>query len=108
MKIGKKAYNKLMFHLGLEYDTIDTEYTERPERRSEWNLRDMVSEVQHVLDMYLDPKSTYYEKAHDPEDDENYKETYKKDISMMRAFIRKYKKEALTMDCNYGHCSIYD
>jgi hypothetical protein len=107
MTKGVKAYNKLMFHLGMEYDTIGTKYTEDPERRSDWNLRDLVSEVQYWLDFYLDPNSSYYENAHDPDDD-GYKEVYKKDISMMRAFIRRYKKEALNMDCNYVHVSKYD
>ena len=106
MKKGQKAYNKLMFDLAMEYDTIDTIYTEAPERRNNWNLRDMVSEVQYILDFYNDPDSTFFESGHC--DDEDERRQYRADCSKMRRFIRTYKDEALTMQCFEGHCSQYD
>ena len=105
MKKGLKAYNKLMYRLSLEYNTIGTSFTEDPERRNNWNLRDMVSEVQYQLDIYTDENCIYWQ---DAQDDEEYKKIYKKDISEMRKFIRTYKNEALTMQCTNGHCSKYD
>lgn len=92
----------------MEYNTIGTEYTEAPERRNEWNLRDMVSEVQYTLDIYNDPDCIYWESAHDEDADEEVIRQYREDISKMRRFIRTYKDEALTMQCFEGHCSRYD
>ena len=105
MKKGVKAYNNLMNGLAMEYNTIGTSFTEDPERRNNWNLRDMVSEVQYTLDIYTDPNCIYWQ---DAQDDEEYNKIYKGDIANMRKFIRTYKKEALTMQCTDGHCSKYD
>ena len=106
MKKGLKAYNNLMFHLAMEYDTIGTLYTERPDDRNQWNLRDMVSEVQYILDFYNEPNSVFYESGHS--DNKEWRDQYKQDIAKMRRFIAKYKDEALTMQCYEGHCSKFD
>ena len=90
----------------MEYDTIDTIYTEAPERRNNWNLRDMVSEVQYILDFYHEPESVFYESAHS--DDPEERRRYREDVAKMRKFIRTYEAEALTMKCTDGHCSKYD
>ena len=105
MQKGVKAYNRLMFHLAMEYNTIGTDYTESPEMRNEWNLRDMVAEVKYILDLYNDPDSQYYQ---DAQNDEEYFEVWKRDKHLMQQFISKYKNDAMKMSCNYGHCSRYD
>lgn len=105
-----KDYNKLMFHLCLEYLTIGTSYTEDPARLNYWNLRDLVSEVQYHLDVYKDPNCTYYNDAHNkfmPDHKEIYNQ-WRRDIGRMERFIKRYKDEALTMECYSGHCSKYD
>lgn len=106
MQKGLKAYNKLMFHLAMEYDTIGTVYSERPDDRNNWNLRDMVSEAQYILDIYLDSNCIYYECAHNG-DKEEYNQ-WKNDVARIRRFIARYKDEALTMQCYEGHCSKFD
>ena len=106
MAKGLKSYNKLMFHLAMEYDTIGTIYTENPEMRNNWNLRDMVSEVQYILDFYNEPDTVFSEMAEsdDPEDRKRWRD----DCSRMKRFIARYKDEALTMECTSGHCSKFD
>ena len=106
---AKERYNKLMFSLALEYLTIGTDYTDEPERRNKWNLRDIVSEVQYQLDRYKDPDCSYYQDAHDGSPDaKEYYKIWRSDIGKMERFINRYKDEALTMRCTEGHCSEFD
>ena len=102
-----KQYNDLMMDICREYHTIGTKYSEGTEN---WNLRDMVSEVQYTLDIWNDPDCTYYQDAHDnsqPESKDWYKQ-WMNDKARMKRFINKYAKEAMTMECTVDHCSDYD
>lgn len=105
-----KRYNKLMFHLCLEYLTIGTDFTENPKVKNNWNLRDLVSEVQYQLDMYNDTNSTIYQDAHETwyEHHEELYKQWRRDIGRMQRFIDRYKDEALTMTCTESHCSKFD
>lgn len=105
-----KRYNNLMYQLGYEYATIGTSDTEDPARRNQWNLRDMVSEVQYRLDFYMCDDCVYREEAYDtsrPDHKEYYKQ-YRNDLAKMKRFIKRFEAEALTMECFEGHCSKYD
>ena len=110
MKQAIKTYNNIMFDICREYNTIGTSFTEAPEDRNNWNLRDLVSEMQYTLDVYKDPNCRYWEEAHDdcqPVGKPWMKE-WKAEIARMQRFINKYKDEALTMEVMEDHCSKYD
>lgn len=105
-----KRYNNLMYSLGYDYHTIGTSDTEDPARMNNWNLRDMVSEVQYWLDFFQEDECSYREAAYDtsqPDHKETYKQ-YRNDLARMKRFIARYEAEALTMECYEGHCSKYD
>ena len=105
-----KRYNNLMYSLCYEHHTIGTSDTEDPERINQWNLRDMVSEVQFWLDTMTSDDSIHREEAYDtshPDHKELYKQ-YRSDLAKMQRFIARYEKEAMTMECFEGHCSKYD
>lgn len=110
MKQAIKAYNKIMFDVCREYNTIGTSFTEDAENRNRWTLRDLISEVQYTLDVYLDRDCIYWEEAHDecqPAGKPWLKE-WQKEIAKMRRFINKYEAQALETVCVEGHCSKYD
>ena len=103
-------YNNIMFAICREYNTIGTSYTEDAEHRNNWNLRDMVSEMQYTLDIYRDPDCIYYEEAYDdcqPAGRPWYKQ-WKNITARMQRFINKYRSDALCMECTQCHCSIFD
>lgn len=105
-----KRYNNLMYSLGYEYVTIGTSESEDPARMNQWNLRDMISEVQYRLDFFLCDDCVYREEAYDisrPDHKELYKQ-YHSDLAKMKRFIARYEEEALTMECYETHCSKYD
>ena len=108
---AKKRYNDLMFDICREYNTIGTSFTEDAENRNQWNLRDLVSEVQYTLEVYKSPDSIYYEDAHDPTQGSGspwYKE-WKSEIGRMQRFVNRFKDEALKIDRPYeNHCSKFD
>ena len=101
-----KRYNDIMFDLGREYNTIGTNYTEDPEHRNKWNLRDLVSEMQYTLDVHLDPGCTPYIDAHSGDKDD-YK-VWASETGKMKRFIKKYADSVAGMKCTEGHCSCFD
>lgn len=102
-----KRYNQIMFDACEEYNTIGTSYTEEAGgyNRSQWNLRDLVSEVQYLYDKYHDEGCCYIEQARD---DAYYRKEWKSLTGKMRRFIDTFKAEALTMECTNCHCSKWD
>lgn len=106
-KAALKKYNDIMWDLCREHLTIGTRLSENTEN---WNLRDMVSEMQYTLDMYNSEDSIYWQDAHDDSQPSHrpwYWQWYNEKKRMER-FISRYKDEALTMECTEGHCSRYD
>lgn len=102
-----KQYNNLMNDICREHLTIGTSFSEGTQN---WNLRDMVSEVQYTLDLYNDPDTIYWDDAHDDSQPPNrpwYTQWYNEKERMKR-FINKWKDEALKMECTESHCSKYD
>lgn len=126
MKTAIKKYNNLMYQLALDHNTIGTSLSERTE---EWNLRDMVSECQYQLDQYDEYGTGQWEALHVMEDWDGYTkeeiegskhlarrykedimtfQSAKKDMKDLRQFINTYKKDISDMECNQGHCSMWD
>lgn len=127
IKVATKRYNDLMWDLGYEHNTIGTSLSEDTE---DWNLRDMVSECQYVLDccyedghansegrytdylklseedMMSKEKIRYVMRHNDAE-----KKMHEHWLSMtrrLRNFIKKYEPYIKDMKCASGHCSCYD
>lgn len=101
------AYNNIMFDLCYEHLTIGTNLSEGT---ANWNLRDMVSEMQYTLDKWNDPDCIYWQDAHDDTQPAHkpWLKNWNNERARMKRFINKYKDEALKMECTEGHCSIYD
>lgn len=96
-----------MYDICRDHLTIGTNASENTDN---WNLRDMVSEVQYTLDIWDDLDSLEWCDAHDesqPAHKPWYREWYSQKQRMKR-FIAKYKDEALKMKCTESHCSKYD
>ena len=114
MKQAIKTYNNIMFGICREYNTIGTSFTEDAEKRNRWTLRDLVSEMQYTLDIYLDPDCIYWEEAHDDcqpigmKGERVWLKEWQKEVAKMRRFINKYKAQALETVCIEDHCSKYD
>ena len=107
MKTAVKRYNELMFDICHEHLTIGTRFSEDTE---DWNLRDLVSEMQYTLDIWNDPDCIAWQDAHDetqPRDKPWYHNWYNEKKRMER-FINRYKDEALGLECHAGHCSCWD
>lgn len=100
-------YNNIMWDICREHNTIGTSLSENTEN---WNLRDMVSEMQYTLDIYNDPDCLPWQDAHDPYQPPHkpWLKEWQKEKARMKRFIDKYKDEALTMECYEGHCSKFD
>lgn len=98
-KKAKKRYNDLMFELCYEHNTIGTSYSEDTDQ---WNIRDMVAEVDYIL-------STYYEWGHVNEElkEENPK-LWHSETGKLKRFIDAYKPFIANVVCFEGHCSRYD
>lgn len=94
-----KEYNRIMANIGCEYNTIGIEgWTEHPEEKAQWTLRDMVAEVDYWL-------GTHYEGGHlnaEPYGGRG------RNIRAMKQFIKKYEAEAMQTHCHEGHLSEYD
>lgn len=109
-KIIKKAterYNDLMMMVGHEYDTIDTRYTEDPDRVGRWTLRDLVSEVYYCL-------GTYYEQGHCNhdmicKDNEDYDPArWRSETGKLKRFIITYGNMSYKIPLFEGHASSFD
>lgn len=105
-----RRYNSIMFDLCREYATIDTTFSEEAEKKKQWTIRDMVSEMQYTLDIYQEHDSVYYEDAHDdcqPVGRPWYKQ-WRNECARMQRFIDRFEEEALKTKCFERHCSEFD
>lgn len=98
-----REYNDIMMRIGLDHNTIGTEFSESTD---DWNLRDIVSECDYVL-------GTYYEDGHANAEmrwsnDLDERQLWKSETSILKKFINKYKVYINNMKCKQGHCSSYD
>ena len=92
-----KAYNQLLTSIGVEDKTI-LQGTDR----ENWNLRDMVSEVEYL-------RSTYYDKNHPRS---QLRETdpihFKRHTYRLRTFLRKHRDDIDGLEVTVKHNSKYD
>ena len=105
-----EQYNRIMFLICEEYNTIGTRFTETPDDRNKWTIRDMVSEMQYCIDKYKDPFCIYWQDAHDdsqPSDKPWYK-AWRNELGMMTRFVKRWESVALAENCTSKHCSKYD
>lgn len=104
-----KRYNRLMYEMCYEYNTIGTSFSESTDG---WTIRDLVSEVQYTLDLWLDPMCAPYQDAHDRWMDADEREYLYKDwvsnVAKMKRFVQRYKADALETVCVSSHCSKFD
>lgn len=101
-----KRYNDIMNSLCREYATIGTRLTEDAENKSQWTLRDLVSEIQYTLDVYRDPQSTPYDSAHFMGGQEL--KDWRSSCARMQRFINTFADEAMKYQCYENHCSKFD
>lgn len=94
-----KSYNQLMIDLGYQDKTIGLEFSGDT---ANWNIRDIVSEVEYI-------RSTYYDKDHDNAKlrDEDPK-AFDKITWRLRYYIRKYKPFIEDVKATTKHNSKYD
>lgn len=127
IKEATKKYNEIMNDMCYEYNTIGTKFSENTEN---WNLRDMVSECQYILDCcyeegnsnnvgqypdywqytesdIMDRKRFNYVQCHNENEKELHKEWLSK-TRRLKKFISKYSPHVKNMKCSMGHCSSWD
>lgn len=110
IKTAIKRYNDIMISIAREHNTIGTRLSEDTEN---WNLRDMVSEMQYTLDLWNDETSLAWQDAHDEfqpvyNGRKEWLYNWQKEKSKMKRFIDAYKPFILGIECAIGHSSIYD
>ena len=101
METAIKRYNDIMNSIGYEHKTIGEPLSEDTEN---WNLRDMVAEVDYVL-------SCYYEDGHilgDMRYDEDDIRIWRNETGRLKRFLNRYVPFITDMICTTGHCSKYD
>lgn len=102
MKTAIKKYNEIMMSIGYEHNQIGTEFSEETDN---WNLRDMVAEMDYTL-------STYYEEGHVNHDMQYDGSDWKKmrvsEIGKIKRFIKRYEPFIKNMECAEPHSSNYD
>ena len=106
-------YDSIMLDICHEHASINTRYTEYPDEKKQWTIRDMVSEVQYCLDLWNDEGSIYWQDAHsgcygDPEESKRWNQNWHREKRRFERFIKHYKEEALKTECHEGHCSRFD
>lgn len=106
-----KRYNKIMFSICREHLTINTDFSEGTDN---WNLRDLVSEMQYTLDIWQDQTCMPWLDAH-YEKQPRYNHScgdwlynYRLEVAKMKRFINTYKNYIDDLECIEDHCSIYD
>ena len=106
METAIKRYNRIMFDLCLEFNTIGTSYTEDPKERNNWNLRDLITECDYQLSTYTEWGHTNYEMRYSDDPDE--RKMWRSDTGKLERFINHYEPYTRGMKPFAGHCSKYD
>lgn len=98
MKHAVDGFNRLMTIFGCEDRII------APGKNDHWNLRDMVSEVEHLKNLHYDPESERYKIRYEFETHKDF-DRY---IEKLRFFIRKYRNDIADIVVTEPHGSKYD
>lgn len=101
-----KRYNSIMYQICWTNSVVG-------DSNSDWNLRDMVSEMQYVYDLWNDPMCTHWEDAHDDcqpicNGRKEWLYRWQLDTARMKRFIDTYSPFVGDMVCAEGHCSKFD
>jgi hypothetical protein len=99
--IAVERYNDCMFETCYEYCTIGTRFSENTEN---WNIRDMVAEVDYILSCYYEEGHARYEMQYDKDE----RKAWEKETKMLSKFIDDYKLFIQNVKCHIHHCSKYD
>ncbi|MCH5303542.1 MAG: hypothetical protein J1E41_01645 [Ruminococcus sp.] len=110
IKRATQTYNNIMYDICREYLTIGDRLSERTEN---WNIRDLVCEIDYTLNIYLDESCMPYQDAHYyPEDKYNRQSAYYTEwynpIQRMKRFIKTYEPLSRDIIPTESHCSQYD
>ena len=108
MERAIKNYNKLMLDTCCDHCMIG-----HGELTKNWNLRDMVSEMQYMLDSYNNPNNAPYQDAHMEDQPivngrKEYLYEWQKIKARMSRFITTYAPHVKDMKCCEGHFSKWD
>ena len=99
MKSAIRWYNAIMNAIGYEHKTIGEPWSDGT---GDWNLRDMVAEMDYVL-------GCYYEDGHVLGDmrtgDADERRMWRSETGRIKRFIQVYSKYVTDMKCTAGHCS---
>ena len=103
METAIKRYNDIMGKIGYEHNQIGTCFSEDTD---DWNLRDMVAELDYVY-------SCYFEEGHCNgdmrySDDPDERRMWRNETARIKRFIDRYAPYVKDMTCAQGHCSSYD
>lgn len=98
-----KRYNSIMEHIGYEHLTIGTSYSEETD---DWNLRDMVAEMDYVYSTYFEDGHCNGDMRHSDEPKE--RKMWRNETARIKRFIEKYEPYIKEMKCSDGHCSRFD
>ena len=98
-----KRYNKIMEHIGYEHNTIGTCFSENTEN---WNLRDMVAEMDYVYSCYFESGHCNGDMRYS--DDADERKMWRSETGKIKRFIDRYKPYIEGMKCSEGHCSQFD
>lgn len=90
-----KKYDELISEFYYEEDTVK-------ETHKNWNLRDLVSEMDYCLSRYYKEGNANFDARKD-----NYKE-WLSDVKKMKRFIKRWLPKCNNMKPYEGHCSKYD
>ena len=85
---AKERYNKIMFELGLEHRTIETEFAKNT---NGWGIAEMVNECKYQLEMHYSNGTSYADMRFDY-DPENRKQ-WKSECGKLSRFIKAYENK---------------
>jgi hypothetical protein len=110
MKTAIKRYNDIMNSICREHNTIGERLSDGTEN---WNLRDMVSEMQYTFDLWNEPGSVAYDDAHDEfqpvrNGRREWYYNWQLEKARMKRFIEAYEPFIGDMECAISHCSRFD
>lgn len=108
IETARKRYNNIMYDLGLDHLTIweKGSKTEEGSEAKEWNLRDMVAEVDYQLGLYYEDGTLASEMRYS--DYESERKAWRYESGKLQRFIKAYEPFIKDMKCAEAHCSKYD
>ena len=101
--IAVKRYNAIMERIGYEHNTIGTSFSDETE---DWNLRDMVAEMDYVYSCYFEDGHCNGDMRYSDDPDE--RRMWHNETALIKRFIDRFKPHIDGIKCTHGHCSKFD